>query len=53
LPEAGLVQIDFDKEQTIEGKFFGKQQDIQVAGILWADGHETLAYDLALEAESL
>jgi hypothetical protein len=50
LPEAGLVQINFDSEQTISGEFFGKQQAMQVAGISWADGRETLAYDLGLEA---
>jgi hypothetical protein len=53
LPEAGLVRIDFDTEQTINGEFFGEEQAMQIAGVSWADGRETLVYDLALQAESL
>jgi hypothetical protein len=52
LSEAGLVQIDFDTERTIAGEFFGRQQDMMVAGVLWQDGHQTLAYDLALDVAS-
>jgi hypothetical protein len=26
LSEAGLVQIDFNKDQTVSGEFFGKEQ---------------------------
>ena len=51
--KAGLVQIDFDKEQTINGEFFGKQQAMQVAGVSWEDGHQTLCYDLALNVLSI
>jgi hypothetical protein len=49
LQEASLLHIDFSTEQTIKGEFFGKQQEMQVAGVLWENGHQTLAYDLALE----
>jgi hypothetical protein len=53
LPKAGLVQIDFDMERTVDGEFFGREQAMQIAGVHWVDGHETIAYDLTLQAESL
>jgi hypothetical protein len=49
LSKAGLVRIDFDTERTINGEFFNKEQEMQVAGVSWANGHQTLAYDLVLE----
>ena len=49
LSDAGLMQIDFDTEHTINDEYFGKEQEMRVAGVLWEDGHETLAYDLMLE----
>jgi hypothetical protein len=30
LPEAGLVQVNFDTERTIADEFFSKQQPMQV-----------------------
>jgi hypothetical protein len=35
LSEAGLIQIDFNTEQTIHDEFFGKQQDMNIAEISW------------------
>ena len=49
LLEAGLIQIDFYTEKTIRDEFFDKEQDMNIAEVLWVDGHKTLAYDLILE----
>jgi hypothetical protein len=51
LSEAGLIEINFNTEQTVNDDFFGKQQDMNVASVSWEAGHQTLAYDLALETE--
>ena len=52
LMEAGLKQIDFNTEKNIQDEFFGNYQEMKVAGVIWEDGHQTLAYDLILESSN-